>query len=33
MRNELPTEATNLFKLLKINPPKQVLELEKRPSK
>ena len=33
MRNELPTEATNLFKLLKINPPKQVLELEKLPSK
>lgn len=33
MRNELPTEATNLFKLLKINPPKQVLELEKQPSK
>jgi transposase len=33
MRNELPSEATNLFKLLKINPPKQVLELEKRPSR
>ncbi|SJZ55915.1 hypothetical protein SAMN02745446_00956, partial [Desulfococcus multivorans DSM 2059] len=29
MRNELPTKTINILKLLKITPPKQVIELEK----
>lgn len=29
MRNELPASTTNILKLLKITPPKQVVELEK----
>jgi transposase len=32
MRNELPSETHNIFKLLKIKPPKQVIQLEKTPS-
>jgi hypothetical protein len=32
MRNELPHGTRNIFKLLKINPPKQVIQLEKTPS-
>ena len=31
MRNELPIETRNILKLLKINPPKQVVGLEKLP--
>ena len=31
MRNELPPGTRNIFKLLKINPPKQVIHLEKTP--
>jgi len=31
MRNELPAETRNTFNLLKINPPPQVIQLEKQP--
>ena len=30
MRNELPADTRNIFKLLKITPPRQVVHLEKR---
>jgi hypothetical protein len=33
MRNEMPAKANNIFKLLKIDRPKQVLELENLPQK
>jgi len=32
MRNELPNDTRNIFKLLKITPPRQVVHLEKRHS-
>ena len=31
MRNELPSKTRNIFKLLKITPPKQVIEIESSP--
>lgn len=31
MRNELPAQTRKIFKLLKINPPKQVIEIETSP--
>jgi transposase len=33
MRNELPPKTGKIFKLLKINPPKQVIDLENTPPK
>jgi transposase len=33
MRNEMPTSTRNIFKLLKITPPKQVLDLQNTPRK
>jgi hypothetical protein len=33
MRNELPPKTNKIFKLLKINPPKQVIDLENMPEK
>ena len=30
MRNELPSETRNILKLLKINPPKQIIHLEEK---
>jgi transposase len=33
MRNELPPKTSKVFKLLKINPPKRVIELENSPEK
>ena len=31
MRNELPAKTRKIFKLLKINPPKQVIKIENHP--